>query len=75
MYCSIRTEEAYVQCRRFLLTREPIDGRNEPIREHVDVEAEMARHVVDLLFTRGQEIDEQRREPRVAQYASDIAIA
>jgi hypothetical protein len=48
---------------------------NKALREQIDVEAEVARAKVDLLFLRGQQIEQQRANARRLKRTRDELIA
>jgi hypothetical protein len=57
------------------LSGEPVDRRDQTIGEHLNVKAELARHVVHILFFAGEEVEEQRSQSGIAKNARNEAVA
>ncbi len=54
---------------------EPLGRGDKPMREQGDVEAQFAREQIELFLLGGQEVDQQGREPRLAQHVGDMPVA
>jgi hypothetical protein len=71
---SARAEKSHREAGRIGLTREPVDGGDEPIGEHSNVEAVVSCHLVDSFFLGRKEVEEQRPQVPVAEYSGNEAI-
>jgi hypothetical protein len=54
---------------------EPIGDPGEPLREEVDVEAQLRRPQIDRLFLCRQQVDQQCRKACLIEQLRDIAVA
>jgi len=70
-----RAEIAYPQMRRGWIFHEPVGCASNAAREHLDIEAQPAGAIVFALFSRGQQIDQQRRQATLAKGLRDVSVA
>ena len=70
-----RTEVADGERRELTLAVCPVRRDHEPRREELDVEPDLRRARVDLLFVRREQIEQERREPLAVQLGGDVLVS
>ena len=69
-----RAEQTQRKAARVWLIREPVDGRDKPVREHTNIESMMPRHLVNPFFFGGEQVEEQGSELGFTKDARHEAI-
>jgi hypothetical protein len=56
------------------LSAEPVDCRYEAPRQKGDVEPVLSRNFVDSLFSRAQQVEQERCKPGIAQHSRNVSV-
>ena len=70
-----RPEQADRQRRDLRLMSDPADDGDQSFGEHVDVEPQMRRALIDGFLVLGEQVDQECREPVLLQRAGHVLIA
>jgi erythromycin esterase-like protein len=69
------TEQPDREVHRPRVEPDEVRRRHQPVGQQVDVEAQVAGELVDLLLAAGQQVHQQRGQPRLLELGGDEAVA